>query len=228
MDMKITRVSAQVRNTSAAAEFFENVLGLGVERAPGAVVVRIGTTLLELVENPEADGDHHFAVTIPSNKFAEAKQWLQQRTMLLGTVEIDEFECSSAWNSRSLYFAGPDRSVLELIIRRDLHNTTPGPFSSDDLLCISEVGAATPDVLALAEFLEEAAGVPSYGADPGSSFSPLGDTDGLLILVSPGRAWFPTTDRLATTSPITIEATGHRPGIFPLGAGSTLQIRQLS
>lgn len=226
--MKITRVSAQVRDTSTAAEFFENVLGLGVERMPGAVVVRIGTTLLELMENPAAEGDHHFAVTIPSNKFTEAKRWLQQRTVLLGTLEADEFECSPTWNARSLYFAGPDRSVLELITRRDLDNATPGPFSSDDLLCISEVGVASSDVLALAAFLEKAATAPSYGAGPGSSFSPVGDTDGLLILVSPGRAWFPTTDRLAATSPISVEAVGHLPATLPLGFGGTLEIRQSS
>jgi catechol 2,3-dioxygenase-like lactoylglutathione lyase family enzyme len=226
--MKITRVSAQVRDTSTAAEFFDNVLGLAVESVPGAAVVRIGTTLLELVENPEAEGDHHFAVTVPTNKFAEAKLWLLKRTVLLGTVETDEFECSPTWNARSLYFAGPDRSVLELIIRRDLDNATPGPFSRDDLLCISEVGVASPDVLALATFLTEAADVPSYGADPESSFSAVGDTDGLLILVSPGRAWFPTTDRLATTSPISIDATGHRPGVFSLGVGGTLHIRPSS
>jgi hypothetical protein len=226
--MKITRVSAQVTNAHSAAEFFENILGLAVESVPGAVVVTIGSTLLELVENPKAEGDHHFAVTIPSNKFTEAKQWLLQRAVLLGTPQSDEFEGPPGWNTRSIYFAGPDRSVLELIIRRDLDNATTGPFSSDDLLCISEVGVASPDVLALATFLTEAADVLSYGADPESSFSAAGDTDGLLILVSPGRAWFPTTDRLATTSPISIEATGHIPGIFQLGVGGRLQIRPSS
>jgi catechol-2,3-dioxygenase len=223
--MKITRVSAQVRNTRSAAEFFDYVLGLAVESEPGAVVVTIGTTLLELVENPDVEGDHHFAVTIPSNKFTDAKQWLQERAALFGTVQSDEFEGPPGWNARSIYFAGPDRSVLELIIRRDLDNATTGPFSSDDLLCISEVGVATPDVLALTTFLTEAADVASYRADPESSFSAAGDTDGLLVLVSPGRAWFPTTDRLAATSPIRIEATGHRPGVFSLGVGGTLHIR---
>ena len=224
--MKITRVSAQVRDTSAAAEFFENILGLGVEGVPGAVVVRIGTTLLELAENPCAEGDHHFAVTIPSNKFAEAKRWLQERTVLLGTLETYEFECSPAWNARSLYFAGPDRCVLELIIRRDLDNGTIGPFTSDDLLCISEVGVASSDVLAMAAFLDDGLEIRSYGADSGSTFSPVGDTDGLLILVNPGRAWFPTTDCLAESSPILIEATGHHAGDFPLGGGGMLRIRQ--
>jgi hypothetical protein len=224
--MKITKVSAQLRDVVAAAEFFEKVLGLGVEGAPSDVLVRVGTTLLQLTENPEVDGDHHFAVTIPTNKFSEAKRWLQQRTALLGTLETDEFECSPAWNARSLYFAGPDRCVLELIIRRDLDNATTGAFTSDDLLCISEVGVATSDVLAVAAFLEDAADIPPYGAEPASSFSPVGDADGLLILVSPGRAWFPTTDRLATSSPIRIEATGHRAGVFPLGGGGVLRIRE--
>jgi len=226
--MQITKVSVRAGNVSEAAQFFENVLLLNVDRTglrrPDTVEVRIGTTLLELTEDEDAVGRHHLAITIPSNKFTAAREWLEPRSALIGTADADEFEFA-AWNARSLYFTGPDGSVLEFIIRRDLDNNTPGAFTSADLLCISEVGVATSDVLATAALLNREADVRPYIGEPGLSFAPVGDTDGLLILVSPGRPWFPTTDRGASPGPILVEATGPRPGDYPLGVGSLLRIR---
>jgi catechol 2,3-dioxygenase-like lactoylglutathione lyase family enzyme len=226
--MQITKVSARVRDTSEAAEFFEDVLLLTVDRkvasGPTTIEVRIGTTLLELTEDPDTVGQHHLAITIPSNTFAAARQWLEPRSALIGTPDADEFEFT-AWNARSLYFTGPDRSVLEFIIRRDLVNDTRGAFTSADLLCVSEVGVATDDVLATAEFLKTEADVRPYAGEPGRSFAPVGDAEGLLILVTPGRPWFPTANRGASPDPIVVEATGPRPGEYPLGAGSLLRIR---
>jgi catechol 2,3-dioxygenase-like lactoylglutathione lyase family enzyme len=65
--MKIIKVSARVRSAFEAGEFYAGALGLDIVRAPSAVVVTLGTTQLELVEYPAAEGDHHFAITIPSN-----------------------------------------------------------------------------------------------------------------------------------------------------------------
>jgi hypothetical protein len=95
------------------------------------------------------------------------------------------------------------------------------------LCCINCVGVASPDVLAISALRDDVAEIRSLGADPGSAFSSVGDADGLLILTSPGRAWFPTTDRLAKSSPIMIEATGHHAGNFPLGGGGMLSDREL-
>jgi len=222
--MKITNVSVRVRNAVDAAGFYADVLGLTVERKPDLVAVTVGATRLELVEDPATEGDHHFAITIPSNKFLAAKKWILERTVLLGMSGADEFECAPAWNARSLYFAGPDRSVLEFIVRRGLANTTTGPFTSADLLCVSEVGLAVPDVPALAATLDNDAGVAAYGYAPGDDFAPVGDTDGLLILVTPGRAWFPIADRVARESPIAITAAGGRPGSYALGTNGSLTI----
>ncbi|WP_051973638.1 VOC family protein [Cryobacterium sp. MLB-32] len=222
--MQITNVSVRVRNARAAGEFYAGVLGLDIARRPNGVVVTLGTTRLELVEDPAAAGDHHLAITIPSNKFNEAKTWLQQRTVLLGTPEADEFECSPAWNAHSLYFAGPERSVWEFIIRRDLDNSTAGPFSSADLLGISEVGVVVADVPAVVATLTDDARIAPYGEAQGGTFAPVGDTDGMLILVAPGRTWFPTADCTAEESPVNITALGGRPGTYPLGALGALHV----
>lgn len=223
--MQITNVSVRVRNTLEAGEFYAGVLGLDiVAQESNVVVVTLGTTRLELVEGPAADGDHHFAITIPSNKFDKAKTWIQQRTVLLGTSEADEFECSPAWNAHSLYFTGHDRSVLELIIRRDLDNSTAGPFTIADLLCISEVGVTVTDIPAMVATLTDDAKIAPYGDAQGGAFAPVGDVDGMLILVAPGRTWFPTADRTAGESPVFITAIGGRPGTYSLGALGSLHV----
>lgn len=222
--MQITNVSVRVRNAREAGEFYAGVLGLNIAHEFNVVVVTLGTTRLELVEDPAVDGDHHFAITIPTNKFDEAKTWIQQRTVLLGTSEADDFECSPAWNARSLYFSGHDQSVLELIIRRDLDNSTAGPFTSADLLCISEVGVAVTDVPAVVATLTADAEIAPYGDAQGDTFAPVGDVDGMLVLVAPGRTWFPTADRTAGKGPVFITAIGGRPGTYSLGALGSLHV----
>jgi len=223
--MQITKVSVRVRNAREAGEFYAGVLGLDiVAHQSNIVVVTLGTTRLELVEDPAADGDHHLAITIPSNKFDNAKTWIQQRTVLLGTSDADEFECPPAWNAHSLYFTGHDRSVLELIIRRDLDNSAAGPFTSADLLCISEVGVAVTDIPAVVAMLTDDTKIVAYSNAQDRAFAPVGDVDGMLILVAPGRTWFPTTDRSARENPVFITATGERPGTYSLGKLGCLHV----
>lgn len=223
--MQITNISVRVRNAREAGEFYAHVLDLDiVARESNVVVVTLGTTRLELVEDPAADGDHHFAITIPSNKFDKAKTWIQQRTVLLKTSETDEFECPPAWNAHSIYFTGHDRSVLELIIRRDLANSSAGPFISADLLCISEVGVAVTDIPAMVATLTHDTKIAPYGDAQGNAFAPVGDVNGMLILVAPGRTWFPTTDRTARENPVFITAIGGRPGTYSLGTLGSLHI----
>jgi hypothetical protein len=136
----------------------------------------------------------------------------------------DEFEYASGWNARSFYFPGPEGSVLELIIRRDLHNVSEGEFTVDDLECVSEVGVAVPDVLAIVDTLSTDAGIEPYGLTPRDRFSPVGTIDGLIILVSPARTWFPADNLLSAPSRILIEATGAQPGKYPLGELSELTV----
>ena len=50
------------------------------------VVVTLGTTRLELIEDPAADGNHRFAITIPSYKFDKAKTWFQQKMVLTSSA----------------------------------------------------------------------------------------------------------------------------------------------
>lgn len=224
--MKISEVTVDVRSSDEAAHFYGSVLGVPVTEAPGRVTVVAGRSRLVFLETPTARGCHHFAFTIPSNKFAIAKQWVSERAVIMSKGGDDEFEYDAGWNARSLYFQGPEGSVLEFIIRRDLDNTSDGVFTADDLECVSEVGVAVPDVLATVDLLSKGAGIEPYGLTPRERFSPVGTIDGLVILVSPDRPWFPADDLLSAQSRILIEASDARPGVYPLGELSTLTVTE--
>jgi hypothetical protein len=150
--------------------------------------------------------------------FDTAKRWIAERVPLLRDSEgMDDFETSPHWNAHSLYFEDADGNILEFIIRRDIADDRTGPFSPAHIQCISEVGIAADDVPALAGRLEAAFGIRPYG-DGVSAFQPVGDIEGLLILVNPSRPWFPTTVPSGRRS-LTVDILGKAPGSVEAGRG---------
>lgn len=223
--MHLISVSLPVRDLTSAAAFYRDVLGLDVTSTAHTAHVRVGATRLELRADKADPAAHHLAVTIPTGKFAAAKAWLRERVnLLLDSNGHDEFETSPNWNAHSVYFEGPENAVLELIERRDLANTRNGTFSPADLLSISEVGIAVPDVMAAAQSLQRSAEIAPYGNDPSNDFAAIGDVHGLLILVSPGRTWFPTPDRRAAAVATSINAIDRRAGAYPIAESSLLRL----
>ena len=245
--MQITSVDTVTRSTAETAAYYETVLGLPVRKEIGAVEVTVGRSVVRFREDADAEGDQHYAFLIDDARFDAARTFLAAGPGLLSDGDRTEFEAQSAWNARSLYFPGPDRSVLEVIARRDLpSNLGAGPvsgakassparsgtqltFGPADLLSVSEVGIAVPDVARTADRLTNA-GIGRY-PDGSETFSPAGHIDGMLILVSPGRTWFPTSDRVVAEPPVTVVAQagpaspGVRAGRYELAPGRVLVVR---
>ncbi len=246
--MEIISVDTVTRSTAETAAYYETVLGLPVQKEIGAVEITVGRSIIRFREDPAAEGDQHYAFLVDDARFDAARAFLEAGPGLLSDGDRTEFEAQEAWNARSLYFPGPDRSVLEVIARRDLPSnlgaghasgakassphvpgTQPAPFGPGDLLSVSEVGIAVPDVVGTADRLTEA-GIGRYPAGS-ATFSPAGHIDGMLILVSPGRTWFPTSDRVVGEPPVTIMATAPRegtgavvPGTYELAPGRKLVV----
>ena len=215
--MEITHIVLGTRSLAETASFYEDVLGLHVVREPGEITIAVGANVVVFQERGGDEGNsagvHHLAFTIPTGSLAAARTWLETRTALLARDGEVEFEGPPSWNSRSVYFDGPDGSVLELIERRELDNGVDGPFGPDRLLCVSEVGVAVPDVLGAVRALEER-GVAPYANPPSATFAPVGDAHGLIILVAPGRPWFPTQDRVSARSRVKIAVAAGRTFTF--------------
>lgn len=227
--MHLTLVRLPVSDVPAAAAFWSVTLGLPVTLGNGTARVRVGTSVIELRPGPPGDcGPHHLAMTVPTGSFDAARAWLSSRTSLLDADGRDEFEGPPGWRSRSVYFDGPGRAVLELIERRDLRpvHAWSGPFGPGDLLGLSEVAIAVPDVLATVDRLAADVGVLPYANPATAAFAAVGDVHGLLILVAPGRPWLPTRDRRARQVPTHVEAEvgGAQPGLHRVGAVSELRL----
>jgi catechol 2,3-dioxygenase-like lactoylglutathione lyase family enzyme len=207
--MDIRQVQLATRSLADTARFYER-LGCPVEIVDATVRIVMGSTLLVFRELPEMTGALHLAITIPTGAFDAAKAWIVGLTTVLGTDDQDEFEGPPNWNSRSVYFEGPDQQLLELIERRGLESgaqragTGTGTGTVVPLVSVSEVGVPVPDVLGAVEALRRA-GLEPYANPPGESFAAVGDVDGLVILVSPDRRWFPTGDRSPSSAPVVID-----------------------
>lgn len=200
--MDIRQVQLATRSLADTARFYER-LGCSVEIVDATARIMVGSTLLVFRELPEMTGALHLAITIPTGAFDAAKAWIAGLTTVLGTDDQDEFEGPPNWNSRSVYFEGPDQQLLELIERRDLP-VDVGENTAVPLVSVSEVGVPVPDVLGAVEALRRA-GLEPYANPPGESFAAVGDVDGLVILVSPDRRWFPTGDRSPSSAPVVID-----------------------
>ena len=217
--MLITDVRVATADLSAAARFYGETLELPVTTTQDAATVAVGASTITLVEVATSDESNHFAFTIPCNRFAEAVAWLADRVepMSWGDGET-ELRLDEPWDSESVYFRGPDGIILEFITRSRLFNGADEPFSSSQILCVSEVGLAAPSV---PDAFAEVRGVFGLETFAGESpeFTTAGDQNGLLILVTEGRPWFPTQDVRASTGSLAVSISGVSPGVVRSPAG---------
>ncbi|MFL5808344.1 MAG: hypothetical protein ACJ749_02420, partial [Flavisolibacter sp.] len=97
------------------------------------------------------------------------------------------------WNAEAVHFFDNNRNILELIARRDLDNASQRPFGPGSFLGISEAGIVTDNVKATSSALMKGFGLEYFSRQPAlQHFAAIGDDEGLFIVVSKNRNWFPT------------------------------------
>lgn len=146
--MQIQEVALTVKGLAPAGQFYRDVLALPVAEHPGKVTVTIGSSRLVLQQGDPFAGAHHVATGIAPADFEAARGWLSRR---VDPIEVDGpevIEGPEGWDSRSVYFLGPEDIVLEFIAR-DAHSSVP---ASDGRvprpLSIIEVGIGVPPYMA--------------------------------------------------------------------------------
>jgi catechol 2,3-dioxygenase-like lactoylglutathione lyase family enzyme len=200
--MQIQEMFLSTPDLAVQKDFYQNVLKLPITvENDQQFTFKAGTTQLIFQQGP-VDGVYHFAFNVPENQMAAAREWLSV-PLIKANDGRDEF-FSESWNSHSVYFYDPAGNILELIARHTLPDASTESFSEKSLLNISEIGVAVADVSAFTA----SSGLPSYG---GSSpeFSPIGDENGLLIVVKIGRQWFPDTGKHALEIPLRAVITSN-------------------
>ncbi|MGH3723609.1 MAG: VOC family protein [Mycobacterium sp.] len=204
--MKIHDVQITATDVPAAARFYSETLGLPVKVVGDRAAVRIGDSTLTMIPGPAYHGAHHIAFTIPAGSLASAKEWLSARATLQTDGQWhDEFDCAPNWQARSIYFTGPDDAVLELIERNVLDNRIDRPFGVGDIRRLSEIGFGVPDVLETQRLMHDKLGLLPFG-EPAPGFGPVGDHDGLFIVVPSDITWRPEHRVPPPAAPIFVTA----------------------
>lgn len=190
--------------------FYSTTLGLPLLReSKDTFSVRAGTTQLEF-QQTEQNVLYHVAFTLPRNTYAEAKDWLRQRTPLLLNRSGEDEIFFRFLNARSFYFNDADQNILEFIVHYTLDDEATGTFQASSMLHISEIGLTVEDVPAEAALLREQFQIGPYGGTVTEGFAFLGDIHGQMVVVKTGRPWLPTDDVLASVSPVEITFSGQR------------------
>ena len=224
--MNIVEVRLGTADLGAAVRFYRDLLELPTVVSGATATIALGRSAITLTETPDVRESNHLAFTIPSNRFSAAKAWLSARAAPMSWEGGEtELRLGEPWDSESVYFEGPDGILLELIARHRLPNATADgpaePFTGAELLCVSEVGLGTPDVAATFAEVRRVFGMETFAGES-PEFTTAGDQDGLLILVSTGRPWFPTSDWGASTGTVQVSIAGVSPGTVTSDAGWTV------
>lgn len=201
--MNISELQLFTGSIKLLTGFYYEVLGLEISEIENdKIKIKVGTTDLIFIEEKSSDPYYHFAINIPENQINEAIEWLKPK------VDLIEYDSSLIidfpnWNAHSVYFYDPAGNIVELIARHDLKNASDEPFSAKSFLNISEIGMPVPDVKIIHDELNENFGEKLWSGNL-ETFAAIGDQNGLFIVVTTHRNWFPT-DKPCNLFPLTVK-----------------------
>lgn len=204
--MQITELRLSTAALAAQRAFYADTLGLPLlAETADSFTLDVGLTRLVVEATPEGKPCYHFAFNIPENLLDKAADWLAPRATPFAPDGRERVHFAN-WDADAIYFHDPAGNIVELIARHTLPNGAPAPFGAGDFLSISEIGLPTDDVPALVAALTGDLGVPPY-REGDDMFAPLGDEQGLFIVVSTERPWF-LTKQCAAIHPLAVTLRG--------------------
>ena len=206
--MEIRRITLKTKDVEKMKFFYTETLGMTLSKeCRESFQVSVGSSQLEFTSRDvEGDPYYHFAFNIPSNKFKEAKAWLEGKVELNDEEGRDEAYFPNL-SAHSLYFNDPAENVVEFISRYSTAEARDEPFSQNSILNISEISLTVDDAIKTGRQLMDI-GINARDNQTISSTSLhfMGDraTGVYILLVQPGRRWI-FSNKTSAIYPIDIE-----------------------
>jgi catechol-2,3-dioxygenase len=197
INMKILELHMLSPSLSDTVAFYNNVLDLDIlHNDDQLLMIPAGSTLLHFRPSKGEPALYHIAFEIPNNKFEEAFEWFKERVEFL-PVKNDSFIADFVnWKAKSFYFYDLHGNILECIARFEADTESIEKFSSQSINYVSEIGIVTDDVAATIHRVHLDFNVPVFARQPAQAdFAALGDDEGLFIVASDNRPWYPTETR---------------------------------
>lgn len=207
--LRLRRIHLKAPDLELQAAFYRDVLRLPVDATDERVVVTAGFSEIEFTQAASGVTPfYHFAFMIPENQLAKGMAWLEPRCPIANIKSSKRKTIQFRnWDAEAFYFFDPAGNILEFIAHHPLENGTDEPFSEEQILQVCEIGLVVPDVTQTVELVGSSLGIHPYISSSGN-FAPIGDVQGLLIVVPQDRVWLPTTDVRADVFETDVEAEG--------------------
>ncbi len=202
--MKVKSITLYTNNLTDQYHFYKEKLEFPVQNyTSDAFEVQLRQSLIRFERSGEAV-PYHFAINIPSNKAAEALDWLQDRVQVL-SYEGKELIDFSNWNALAMYFYDADHNIVEFICRKNLRIEMDAPFTPDQLIELSEIGVVVEDIPATYSWMKKHLDISIFDGNF-DRFCAVGDEHGLFIVIDKNKKdWFPKDDT-AHTADFLLEA----------------------
>ncbi|MFN8285733.1 MAG: hypothetical protein U0V74_03215 [Chitinophagales bacterium] len=190
--MQLTEITLLTNSLPEIKNFYRQKLNFNcIDSTTHSAAFQCGASILRFQQSNLA-AYYHFAFNIDPVCFNTAHKWAEENLQLI-SYEKQNIVDFPNWNARSFYFLDPAGNILEFIARFDLPSNSAA-FSTSSILGISEIGIVTDPVSAMRHRLQNNFNVqPFFRQTPTDEFCPMGDDNGLLIVVTQHRNWFPTT-----------------------------------
>jgi catechol 2,3-dioxygenase-like lactoylglutathione lyase family enzyme len=210
--MNITEVQLLTDNLDKTRHFYHEILGLEIlSSGNGFTSFSAGLSVLTFHKAGNNRPVYHFAFNIPNNKFEEAMDWAGSK---LDLVKITPSNCIAdfkSWNAKAFYFYDNNKNIVEMIARFDLDNSSQQSFDGSSVYSISEIGAVVENPKQYAQVLLANYNLHFFSRqEPVNDFIAVGDDEGLFIIVTENRIWYPTNIRSARHwAKVTLQLTGR-------------------
>lgn len=193
--MKILEIELLSNNLFSTEQFYTEILGLEIkEKGSNKISFHAGKSILTFIQSEAQKAFYHFAFNIPHNQLEEALEWISSKTALIPVNEHSVIADFDTWYAKSIYFYDNNGNILEFIARYQLDNFSEKVFGPTSILSISEIGIVTDNPLKTAEDFVLNEGLSYFPKGiKNEKFATLGTDEGLFIIVSTNRNWYPTS-----------------------------------
>lgn len=192
-------------NHLTALHTFYTTLGFHVTAHKSYIDIPIGATLLRFQsDDTPLIGGYHFAINVAVNDIVSVRNWLSTRTPLIQSKQGTTIFQFDEWHAQAVYCYDPDNNIVEFIVRRSTVTQPQSAFRVEHSLCISEIGLACANVPTTIAQFRTAFAIPDFFSH-NDEFWPIGDDNGLFIMVQTPRLWYPDTLIPAALVPVTVK-----------------------
>ena len=195
--MNIPEVQLLTDDLDQTRYFYHEVLGLEIHSSDSAVTrFSAGLSVLAFQKSCNNKPVYHFAFNIPNNKFEEAMDWAGSKLNLIEITPSNYVADFKSWNAKAFYFFDNNKNIVEMIARFDLDNSSQKSFDGSSIYSISEIGVVVKNPKLYAHELLANYNLHFFSRQmPTDNFIAVGDDNGLFIIVTENRDWYPTNIR---------------------------------